>query len=218
MTAGRCRSTWRRSAAPSWCSTTWPRYMNLTTAGWCRSATCRHRPAGRRSRSSGTSASPHWTQPAADTPTKCSATRHRHSWRRSRSPGSRSKTPWPTAKPLVTTTTAARQLSMHKVSNGRPWPAIRFLILFRRTLFSAPPTRIARRANRNSSGALWLVRYELELVGHSAELGKRTGLHLLHRPAAVHLHGGFGDADIVGNLFAQAATRDLDHHLALPGT
>src|SRR5262249_20381125 len=50
------------------------------------------------------------------------STRHRHSWRRSRSPGSRSKTPWPTAKPPVTTTTAVRQLSMHKVSNGRPWP------------------------------------------------------------------------------------------------
>jgi hypothetical protein len=29
----------------------------------------------------------------------------------------------------VTTTTAVRQLAMHKVSNGRPWPAIRFLIL-----------------------------------------------------------------------------------------
>src|SRR5215469_7259815 len=40
--------------------------------------------------------------------------------------------PWPTAKPPVTTTTAVRQLSMHKVSNGRLWPAIRFLILFRR--------------------------------------------------------------------------------------
>jgi hypothetical protein len=30
----------------------------------------------------------------------------------------------------VTTTTVVRQLSMHNVSNGRPWPAIRFLILF----------------------------------------------------------------------------------------
>ena len=28
----------------------WPRSMNPGTAGWCRSATCRHRPAGRRSR------------------------------------------------------------------------------------------------------------------------------------------------------------------------
>jgi hypothetical protein len=44
-------------------------------------------------------------------------------WRRSRSPGSRSRTPWPTAKPPAPTTTAVRQLSMHKVSNGRPWPA-----------------------------------------------------------------------------------------------
>src|SRR5262249_12460744 len=69
--------------------------------------------------------SPHWIQPAADTPTRCSATRHRHSWRRSTSPGSRSKMPWPTAKLPVTTTTGARQLAMQKVSNGRPWPAIR---------------------------------------------------------------------------------------------
>ena len=46
---------------------------------------------------------------------------------------------------------------------------------------------------------------------------KRTGLHLPHRPAAVHLHRGFGDADIVGNLFAQAAARHLNYDLALPG-
>src|SRR5215467_7683229 len=57
-----------------------------------------------------------------------------HSWRSLRSPGSRSKTPWPTAKRPVTTKTAVRQRPMHKVSNGRPWPAIRFLILFRRML------------------------------------------------------------------------------------
>src|SRR5262245_15908705 len=87
------------------------------------------------------------THPAVDTPTRCSATRHRHSWRRSRSPGSRSKTPWPTAKPPLTTTTAVRPHSMHKVSNGRPWPAIRFLILFRRMLPSAP-CRLDRRKYR----------------------------------------------------------------------
>src|SRR5262249_7572290 len=77
------------------------------------------------------------TQPAANTPTRCSATRHRHSWRRSRSPGSRSKAPSDVrgkaggrpANPPVTTKTAVRQLAMHKVSNARPWPTIRFLIL-----------------------------------------------------------------------------------------
>jgi hypothetical protein len=31
------------------------------------------------------------------------------------------------------------------------------------------------------------------------------------------LHRGFGDADIVGDLFAQAAARDLNHDLALRG-
>jgi hypothetical protein len=49
------------------------------------------------------------------------------------------------------------------------------------------------------------VGHQLELVSHSAEIAKRTGLHFLHRPAAMHLHRGFGDADIVGGLFAQAA-------------
>src|SRR6476659_10050678 len=33
----------------------------------------------------------------------------------------------------------------------------------------------------------------------------------------MHLHGGFGNADIVRNLFAKAAVRDLNHDLALPG-
>src|ERR1700686_1979727 len=33
----------------------------------------------------------------------------------------------------------------------------------------------------------------------------------------MHLHGGFGNADIARNLFAKAAVRDLDHDLALPG-
>src|SRR6202140_4392220 len=33
----------------------------------------------------------------------------------------------------------------------------------------------------------------------------------------MHLHGGFGKADIARNLFAKAAVRDLNHDLALPG-
>src|ERR1700733_1617426 len=33
----------------------------------------------------------------------------------------------------------------------------------------------------------------------------------------MHLHGGFGNADIARNLFAEAAMRDLRHDLALPG-
>ena len=51
------------------------------------------------------------------------------------------------------------------------------------------------------------VGHQFELARHPAELGKRTGLHLLHRSAAMNLHGRLGDADIVGNLFAQAAAR-----------
>src|ERR1700754_4736940 len=58
----------------------------------------------------------------------------------------------------------------------------------------------------------------MQLFGHSAEREKRASLHLFHQTAAMHLHGGFGDADIAGNLFAEAAARDLNHDLALPGT
>src|SRR5262245_57023953 len=32
----------------------------------------------------------------------------------------------------------------------------------------------------------------------------------------MHLHRGLGDADLVGNLFAQTAARHLNHNLALP--
>src|SRR5277367_3288288 len=74
-----------------------------------------------------------------------------------------------------------------------------------------------RKKGWRGSGVLRLLRQELELVGHSAELGKRTGVHFPHRPAAVHLDRGFGDADIAGNLFAQATARDLNHDFALPG-
>src|SRR6516165_5302158 len=74
---------------------------------------------------------------------------------------------------------------------------------------------VARSASR--SDAQRLVRHEVELVGHSPEFWKRTGLHFLHRPAAMHLHRGFGDADIIGNLFAETTTRNLNDDLALPG-
>src|SRR6516164_3906367 len=62
--------------------------------------------------------------------------------------------------------------------------------------------------------ALCGFRNELELVRHSAELGKRAGLHLPHQAAAVHLHGCFRDADVAGDLLGDAALRDLGHDLA----
>src|SRR3954447_9392561 len=68
-----------------------------------------------------------------------------------------------------------------------------------------------------SAGALRLHGYQFELVRHSAQLGKRTGIHLVHQTASMHLHGGLGNADIARNLFAKAAVRDLNHDLALPG-
>src|ERR1700733_13087136 len=74
-----------------------------------------------------------------------------------------------------------------------------------------------KKIDTSDSGVLRLLGCQFELVRHSAQLGKRTGLHLVHQTAAMHLHGGFGNADIARNLFAKAAMRDLRHDLALPG-
>jgi hypothetical protein len=83
----------------------------------------------------------------------------------------------------------------------------RFASLCSGTTTGAPGSLIRPRSSASrkaySSVELRLVWHQLEFVGHSAKLGKRTGLHLLHRPAAVHLHRIFGDADIV----ARAAVR-----------
>src|ERR1700722_6499625 len=62
---------------------------------------------------------------------------------------------------------------------------------------------------------LRLLGYQIESVRHPAELGERAYAHLAHRPAAMDLHGGLGDADIAGNLLAEAATRDLAPDFAL---
>jgi hypothetical protein len=79
----------------------------------------------------------------------------------------------------------------------------------------AQPGTSVRRDPRFDSTTLRFLRHQIEPFGHSAQLGKGTGLHLLHRPAAMHLYRGLGYADIEGNLFAEAAARDLDHDLAL---
>jgi len=73
-----------------------------------------------------------------------------------------------------------------------------------------PPAQHAERLDRGrrskgwlpGSGVLRLLRRQLEPVGHSA-------VHLPHRSPVVDLHRGFGNADIAGNLFAQATARDL---------
>ena len=56
---------------------------------------------------------------------------------------------------------------------------------------------------------------ELEDIRHSTELGKRTGFHLSHQVGAMHLHGGFGDADIVSNLLVKKTSRDPNYDLTL---
>ena len=58
---------------------------------------------------------------------------------------------------------------------------------------------------------------QLENIRHSAELWKRTGLHLPHQMGAMNLHRRFADADVVGNLFVQATGRDLNHDLTFAG-
>src|SRR4029453_7117865 len=71
--------------------------------------------------------------------------------------------------------------------------------------------------SRGQLGALGLFWSHLKHIGHSAEFGKRTGLHLPHQVGAMHFHRGFGDADIVGNLFVEATSRDQDHDFPLAG-
>src|SRR5271157_3919500 len=66
-------------------------------------------------------------------------------------------------------------------------------------------------------GRLPLLRHQIELIRHSAEFWEGTRFHLPHQMAAMDLHGSFADADIAGNLFAEAALRDLDHDLAFAG-
>ena len=66
-------------------------------------------------------------------------------------------------------------------------------------------------------GALRPLWCQIEHIRHSAELGKGTSVHLAHQVGAMHLHRGFGDADIVGNLLVQATGRDLNHDLTLAG-
>src|SRR5215469_14715696 len=67
----------------------------------------------------------------------------------------------------------------------------------------------------SSLGTLRLRSPHIEGVRHPAELGKRTRLHLTHQVGAMHLHRGFGDADIVGNLFVQATGHDMEHDVTL---
>ena len=70
----------------------------------------------------------------------------------------------------------------------------------------------------NGLRALRLLRYQLELVYHSAELGKRADVHLPHRPAAMDLYRGLGDAHITRYLLAKPTSRDLNHNLAFSWT
>src|SRR3984885_15894092 len=64
----------------------------------------------------------------------------------------------------------------------------------------------------------WFVGSQFELVGHPAELGKRTRLHFAHQPAAVNLYRSFSNTQVACNLLAKAAADDLNHDIALPGT
>src|SRR5258706_5562095 len=61
-----------------------------------------------------------------------------------------------------------------------------------------------------------LVGHQLEPVRHSDEFGERTGSHLSHQMAAMHLHGRFSDADIASDLLVQTSPRNLNQDLALP--
>src|SRR6516225_7879890 len=66
------------------------------------------------------------------------------------------------------------------------------------------------------SGALRFRWYQIENARHPTELRNGTSLHLPHQVRAMHLHRGFGDADIVGDLFVQATGHDMKHNLSFP--
>jgi hypothetical protein len=77
--------------------------------------------------------------------------------------------------------------------------------------------RNCKKGDDAESEVLWFVGPPFEPVGHSAELGKRTHIHLSHRPAAVNFHRCFSNAHIAGDLLAEAALHDLKHDIAFPG-
>src|SRR5262245_3190272 len=81
------------------------------------------------------------------------------------------------------------------------------------TTTRAPGCAQPREALR--SGLVRLIRYQVELVSHSAELGKRTGFHFLHQLAAVNFDCGNRNPEIKGNLLAKPPTRDLNEDLTL---
>ena len=75
----------------------------------------------------------------------------------------------------------------------------------------------AREAEMSSRKCCGFSGTSLSLSAIRPSSGSERAFIFCISPAAMHLHGGFGDADIAGNLFAEAAARDLNHDLALPG-
>src|SRR5690349_22366157 len=57
--------------------------------------------------------------------------------------------------------------------------------------------------------ALSAFRNKLELICHATQLRKRTGLHLSHQAAAMHLYGPLSETEIAGDLFGKSALRDM---------
>ena len=70
-----------------------------------------------------------------------------------------------------------------------------------RGLIGASPRSKAQPRARRLFRNLGPIGHQLKGIRHSAELGKRTRLHLPHQVRAMHLHRRFSDADMVGNLF-----------------
>src|SRR5262249_18796878 len=59
--------------------------------------------------------------------------------------------------------------------------------------------------------------HQIQDIRHPAELGKRTRLHLPHQVGAMHLHCGFGDADMAGSLLVQVTGHNMEHDVPLAG-
>src|SRR5271154_960916 len=74
-----------------------------------------------------------------------------------------------------------------------------------------------RRAGCGYLTALRLFPGEVQPVGHPGQIGQRSRLHLSHDLATMDFYGDFADADLIGDLLVETASRHQGHHLTLAG-
>src|ERR1700733_8553401 len=76
---------------------------------------------------------------------------------------------------------------------------------------------VLKRMMRVSFRLRGFFRGAFELLDHSYQVDKGFRVHLLHRPAALDLHGTFRSAEVTSNLFIEHAGYKHGDHLLLAG-